>query len=325
MSKAEWWRNCTDIRPLIEFAYQAPSILPSARKLRLFICACMRSVVLPDKRMRLAVSMGERLADDPFCVMPVLLADAGEAFREAEVSRSIIHIALARAALNCITGLFSDAKQLDLIRDVSLPEKTQCHLLRDIFAFPSQKLPPCMHCSQHVLDAPAWCNHCEGTRSPVVTTVVRQLAELAYQERLSPLCTHCVNGKVKVDTRPKGGPFSGPGVKYVIEPPGYVEMECSYCYGQGFSRKGHLDPFNLIAVADALEEAGLEPHRKEQCDSCDGMGGYNEIGPNTFWQRCTECDGAGHIVATNPILDHLRSPGPHVRGCWALDLILRKS
>ena len=25
------------------------------------------------------------------------------------------------------------------------------------------------------------------------------------------------------------------------------------------------------------------------------------------------------------ILDHLRAPGPHVRGCWALDLILGKS
>ena len=25
------------------------------------------------------------------------------------------------------------------------------------------------------------------------------------------------------------------------------------------------------------------------------------------------------------ILDHLRSPGPHVRGCWALDMLLGKS
>jgi hypothetical protein len=24
------------------------------------------------------------------------------------------------------------------------------------------------------------------------------------------------------------------------------------------------------------------------------------------------------------ILDHLRGPGPHVRGCWALDLVLGK-
>jgi hypothetical protein len=25
------------------------------------------------------------------------------------------------------------------------------------------------------------------------------------------------------------------------------------------------------------------------------------------------------------VLSHLRSPGPHVRGCWALDLVLGKS
>ena len=25
------------------------------------------------------------------------------------------------------------------------------------------------------------------------------------------------------------------------------------------------------------------------------------------------------------ILDHLRSPGPHVRGCWVVDLVLGKS
>jgi hypothetical protein len=28
--------------------------------------------------------------------------------------------------------------------------------------------------------------------------------------------------------------------------------------------------------------------------------------------------------ADAPLLEHLRSPGPHVRGCWALDLVLAK-
>jgi hypothetical protein len=48
---------------------------------------------------------------------------------------------------------------------------------------------------------------------------------------------------------------------------------------------GHLDPQRLGVLADALEEAG-----------------------------CTDAD----------ILDHLRGPGPHVRGCWAADAILAK-
>lgn len=46
---------------------------------------------------------------------------------------------------------------------------------------------------------------------------------------------------------------------------------------------GELDPQRLAVLSDALEEAG--------CDN--------------------------HVI-----LDHLRSPGPHVRGCWALDLVM---
>jgi hypothetical protein len=49
---------------------------------------------------------------------------------------------------------------------------------------------------------------------------------------------------------------------------------------------GALDNSRLAVLADALEEAG-----------------------------CTDAD----------ILDHLRGPGPHVRGCWAVDLCLGKS
>jgi predicted DNA-binding WGR domain protein len=47
-----------------------------------------------------------------------------------------------------------------------------------------------------------------------------------------------------------------------------------------------LDPARLAVLADALEEAG--------------------------------CTDAG-------LLEHLRGPGPHVRGCWAVDLLLGKS
>jgi hypothetical protein len=48
---------------------------------------------------------------------------------------------------------------------------------------------------------------------------------------------------------------------------------------------GELDPARLAILADALEES-----------------------------NCTD----------DALLSHLRSPGPHVRGCWALDLILGK-
>ncbi len=48
---------------------------------------------------------------------------------------------------------------------------------------------------------------------------------------------------------------------------------------------GELDPARLAVLADALEEAG-----------------------------CTQA----------AILNHLRGPGPHARGCWAVDLLLGK-
>jgi hypothetical protein len=48
---------------------------------------------------------------------------------------------------------------------------------------------------------------------------------------------------------------------------------------------GTLCPARLAVLADALEDAG-----------------------------CTDAD----------VLDHLRGPGPHVRGCWAVDLLLGK-
>src|SRR5262249_49649846 len=48
---------------------------------------------------------------------------------------------------------------------------------------------------------------------------------------------------------------------------------------------GHLDPARLGVLADALEDAG-----------------------------CSD----------EAILEHLRDPGPHVRGCWVVDLILGK-
>jgi hypothetical protein len=56
-------------------------------------------------------------------------------------------------------------------------------------------------------------------------------------------------------------------------------------YEERIMPSGELDPDRLAVLSDALEEAG--------CDNTD-------------------------------ILNHLRSPGPHVRGCWAVDLLLGK-
>ena len=56
-------------------------------------------------------------------------------------------------------------------------------------------------------------------------------------------------------------------------------------YEERIMPSGELDPARLAVLSDALEDAG--------------------------------CDNA-------EILEHLRSPGPHVRGCWVVDLMLGK-
>ena len=62
----------------------------------------------------------------------------------------------------------------------------------------------------------------------------------------------------------------------------YEREDCEACHGTGRIDDGTLDPFRLALLSDALEESG--------------------------------CDDA--------LLAHLRSPGPHVRGCHVVDLIL---
>lgn len=64
-----------------------------------------------------------------------------------------------------------------------------------------------------------------------------------------------------------------------------VESLGQAAYDERDLPSGEIDVRRLAVLSDALEEVG-----------------------------CTDVD----------LLDHLRVPGPHVRGCWALDLILGK-
>jgi hypothetical protein len=66
---------------------------------------------------------------------------------------------------------------------------------------------------------------------------------------------------------------------------GVLQRLARVAYEERQLAEGTLDPARLTVLADALEDAG-----------------------------CTDPE----------LLGHLREPGPHVRGCWALDLILSK-
>jgi hypothetical protein len=82
-----------------------------------------------------------------------------------------------------------------------------------------------------------------------------------------------------------GNPFRPVPVSPVWRRPQVVAL-AQATYDERLLPSGHLDPARLAVLADALEEAG-----------------------------CSDAD----------LLGHCRGPGPHVRGCWALDLLLGKS
>lgn len=117
---------------------------------------------------------------------------------------------------------------------------------------------------------------------------------------------------------------------------------CYACDSTGRIDDGTLDPARLAVLSDALEEAGCcgeECHNCVDgdigCAKCEGAGYFyapayslNRIkctacNEGLLPEKCTVCDGSGRML--HPLLAHLRSPGPHYRGCWVIDLILGKS
>jgi hypothetical protein len=88
------------------------------------------------------------------------------------------------------------------------------------------------------------------------------------------------------------------------------------------SPAGELDTTRLAVLADALEEAGCVGRK---CRTCAGTGVISQEHPfGDTWAverlTCHACEGSGRWP--HPLLAHLRASGPHVRGCWALDLVL---
>jgi hypothetical protein len=82
-----------------------------------------------------------------------------------------------------------------------------------------------------------------------------------------------------------GNPFRPVTVKPAWQAP-QVAALAQAAYDRRELPAGTLDPARLAVLANALEDAGFD-----QTD----------------------------------LLDHLRGPGPHVRGCWVIDLLLGKS
>lgn len=96
---------------------------------------------------------------------------------------------------------------------------------------------------------------------------------------------------------------------------------------------GELEPVRLAVLSDVLEEAGCPMDAR--CEECPKPP-KTETDENNYYKqdmveaviawgkkrKACRCGGTGRVP--HPLLAHLRSPGPHVRGCWAVDLCLGK-
>jgi hypothetical protein len=112
----------------------------------------------------------------------------------------------------------------------------------------------------------------------------------------------------------------------------WLEAECPAC--------ARLRTPTVVALANAAYD-----HRAARaCQNCDGYGRGIE-GKHGRNFECPDCNGTGKVedgtlendtlavladalsdagCCDETILTHLRSDGPHVRGCWVLDLLLGK-
>lgn len=110
--------------------------------------------------------------------------------------------------------------------------------------------------------------------------------------------------------------------------------DCKWCNSTRRIDDGSLDGARLAVLSDALEEAG---HENGECVKCRGSGKVRccgrwmyscaELGVECDCKDtkfCDACPGRGFVDAGS-LVGHLRSPGPHVKGCWAVDLLLGKS
>lgn len=181
-------------------------------------------------------------------------------------------------------------------------------LMRDIIGNPWRpvtlpKGPRCERCRLRPPWQEVYCPACE--RCPWLTPQVLSLAEAAYEERPGRECPHCA-GKGQRST---------------------CGSICNACYGTGRVEGAALDPLRLVILADALEEEGCpaEIAKSHPCLFCGGHGTLMQAAPDKGEApRCDFCGGTGTKHWPHPLLAHLRSPGPHYRGMWSLDLVLGK-
>jgi hypothetical protein len=267
---------------------------PSERKLRLWACACWRahpwgeSAVYPSDEA--VIRRVEAAADEE-----VYEPQAGGK------RQGTVVIGVGEASRAARTW----AQEEELSERPHLPRRAA--MLRDIMGNPFRPCPdlPNMRCRRCGLLGKQ-CGFCgRGWRdsAPWLTPQVLSLAQAAYEER-DRECGKCMGDGRYFSTAAAAGKMGG----------GFGTLPCEWCHGTGRTDDGTLDPFRLALVADALEEAG--------CDSEPLLlhlrGDVAEYKDDAVAYFHTDTSGP----QLTPV--HAREAHRHVRGCWALDLILGK-
>jgi hypothetical protein len=296
----DWLNHPDDYRP-------SAHPVVSDRKLRLFACGCCRRIGLHGE----AIDAAERWADSGVpCKPPREAKHSGQTWC---YRRDAMEAARAWAGARIVS-----------------PHARRADLLRDIAGDPFRPLRPIwMHCPDKTgrrtlllpeEDAPDWA--WGDTRQ------ITRLAQAAYDERLDdgtlePLRLAILADALEEEGHPVELEQHPLRVGDIVESSDPANpLRC----GSGIYRHAvvtSLDPFALVSEeGDMLWTATRTPLDVRQVRRT----GVNVAAAVARWEREKKQyppDGRW-LPCPHPLLAHLRSPGPHVRGCWALDLILGK-